>query len=163
MRSHVEGLDRLNKRLDSADFVTPGADKFLRDWSDRVKKEAQKTVRVFRGETKDSITAEVDRSKFPRWAEVFSEDPKARWLQYGTGALSEDPKSAKRAYFPPPENLRDWAASKGLDPYTVAQGIFSRGGTPPTHFFSDAVDSVGKDMSGLLSRFGGQIEFDASR
>ena len=162
MSPTVDGLDKLGKRFDTADFVTPGARQFLRDWSDGVKTKAQRNVAVFRGDTKDSIEAKVDGATFPTWAETSVTSPTGRWREFGTGLLSEDPRSARRAYFPPPERLRDWSVSKGLDPYQVAQGIFTKGGTPPTHFFSDAIDDTGKDMSGMIQRFGGKIEFDAS-
>lgn len=161
MRTTIEGLDKLQRRFDTMDFVAPGAEQFLRDWSEGVKEEAQRNVPVFHGDTRDSIDAEVKGGQFPTEASV-SVGEAGRWREYGTGELSEDPKSPRRPYFPPPERLRDWAQSKGRDPYEVAYGIWRSGGTPPTHFFSDAAETVERKMPGMLQRFGGKIEFDAS-
>lgn len=158
----VQGLPKLLDRFRTLDFMGRGAREFLRDWSDQVKHQAQDTIPVFTGDARNSIETDMDNSRFPQWAKAYSNDPKVRWLDYGTGALSEDPQSAHHTYFPPPENLADWASSKGLDPYAVASRIFARGGTPPTRFFRNAIEEANRNLSSGLQRFGRNIEFDAS-
>lgn len=163
VQTSIEGMPRLLKRFQTLDFVGRGARDFLRDWSDTMKKEAKDRVSVFTGGTKLSIESEIEGGVFPKSARVYSDDPKARWLDMGTGALSVDPKSSKNPYFPPPENLAPWARFHGLDPYSVALGIFERGGTPPTYFWSAAEEAASRSMAGQLQRFGASIEYNASR
>lgn len=158
----IERLPYLQKRLRTLDFIARPARTFLRDWAEEVQKEIGKRVPVFTGETKDSFVIEIGPGAFPKTASVYSDDPRARWLQFGTGELSEDPQSAHQAYFPPVEGVRDWADSKGLDPFTVAVGIFRRGGTPPTHFASDAAEAVNDRLGDRIGRFGRLIEHEAA-
>lgn len=164
MRSAViKGLDKLNKRLTTQDFVHNPAGDFLREWRETVKSEAISNAPKWRGDIIAALEANQDSRRFPLYARVFSDAPEARWSEYGTGALSEDPKSRHQAYRPPPERLRDWAATYGLDPYAVARGIYERGGTEPTHFFSDAERTADRKMNGMLMRFGKGIEFQAEK
>jgi len=158
----IQGLNRLVDRFRTLDFLGRGARDFLRDWSDQVRDNAVRNAPRFRGDLARSIETELEgNGRIPTGARVYSDDPKARWLDLGTGLLSEDPHSARRAYFPPPDRLRDWATGHGLDPYLVARGIFMRGGTPPTHFFTDAVEEANRNLSRGLARFGKDIEYDA--
>lgn len=159
----ISGLPGLLRRFRTQDFMGRGARELLRDWSEEIRDEARGNARIFTGDMKNSILAEIDGGHFPKWARVYSDNPKVRWMEYGTGELSEDPKSSHTAYFPPPENLRDWSSSKGLDPNAVAAGIFARGGTPPTHFFSDAMTKAVDNLRPRIERFGATIEFDAGR
>lgn len=164
MRSAViKGLDKLQKRLTTSDFVTKPTGTFLRDWREDFKKEAIDRAPNWRGGIINAIQSGQDTKRFPLWARVFSDVPEARWMEYGTGELSEDPQSARQRYFPPPERLRDWSVDHNLDPYAVAFGIWQRGGTPPTHFFSDAERAADSSMNQRLSRFGRDIEIQAGR
>lgn len=160
MRSgiEIERLPGLLKRFRTIDFVARPASEFLRDWADAQREEIEDRIPIWTGETKDSFYLEIDQGAFPKWARIVSDDPRARWLEYGTGALSEDPYSSHEPYFPPPEALRDWADGHGLDAYTVAFGIFQRGGTKPTHFLSDAMEVANERLGSQLQRFGQMIE-----
>lgn len=162
MRSQISGLSKMQKRLSTYDFVAVPTGTFLRDWREDLKNEAIDRAPDWRGEIIRSLMSNQDTNKFPLWARVFADTPHARWAEFGTGELSEDPKSPKQAYFPPPEALRDWSASKGLDPYLVALGIFERGGTPPTHFFSDAERAADARFQSKIMRFGKAIERQAA-
>jgi len=159
----IERLPGLLKRFRTIDFVARPARTFLRDWADESVKEIRKNAPTFSGEMVDSFQIEIGPGAFPKYASVFSDNPKTRWREYGTGALSEDPLSAHQAYFPPPENLREWSSAKGLDPYSVAVGIFRAGGTPPTHFVSNAMENLNSRLGPRLNRFGMMIETEAAR
>lgn len=164
MRSEVvKGMAKMQKRLTTADFVTPPAGEFLRSWREDLREEAINRAPRWRGEIIDALMSAQDTSRFPLWARVFTDVDEARWSEYGTGILSEDPKSAHQPYFPPPGRLRAWADDHGLDPYTVARGIYQRGGTPPTHFFSDAERAADARFNAKISRFGRNIETEAGR
>lgn len=163
MRSSIQGLAQLQKRLTTQDFAAAPAGAFLRDWQEDVKSEALDRAPNWRGGIVRAIQANQDTKKFPLWARVFSDAPEARWSEYGTGILSEDPRSNRRPYMPPPERVAAWANYYGLDPYAVALGILERGGTPPTHFFSDAERAADKTMVARLSRFGRDIEYQAEK
>ena len=154
----IERLPNLLTRFRTLDFVVIPAREFVREWGEAVKKEAEGRVSVFTGGTKDSFQIEIGPGKIPKYGQVYSDDPRARWLEYGTGALSEDPASSHQPYMPPISGVRDWADAKGLDPYTVALGIFRRGGTPPTHFMSDSIDNVNNRLNPMIGRFGRMIE-----
>lgn len=165
MRSKViQGLDKLNKRLTEVDFMQKPAGAFLRDWREDFKAEAIDRAPI--GATRGIISAiqmAQDTKRFPLWAQVFTEAPQARWSEYGTGLLSEDPQSAHQRYRPPASRIRDWAEHHGLDAFAVAEGIYNRGGTPPTHFFSDAERAADSRMNERLMRFGREIEREAER
>lgn len=162
MRSRVvKGLAKLDKRLSTSDFAAIPSGAFLRDWREDLRSEAIDRAPNWRGGIISALQANQDTNKFPLWARVFIDSPEARWSEYGTGILSEDPKSARQRYFPPPERLRDWSEDKNLDPYVVALGIHERGGTPPTHFFSDAERAADSSLNQRLSRFGVAIEKQA--
>ena len=164
MRSKIiQNLDKLNKRLTTADFMQRPSGAFLRNWKEDFREEAIDRAPKWHGDILRAIQTAQDTKRWPLWARVFSEAPQARWAEYGTGLLSEDPKSAKTRYFPPAERLRDWSMDHGLDPYVVALGIFNRGGTPPTHFFSDAERAADSRMNERLIRFGRAIEYEAGR
>ena len=149
----MRGLDKMQKRLKTKDFVAKPAGPFLRDWREDVKQEAIARAPRWKENLVGSIQSAQDSAKFPLWARVYSDSPHARWADLGTGVLSEDPESAKQAYFPPPEALEPWAQDHGSTGYLVARGIFIAGGTEPTHFFRDAYAAANDRMNAKLGRF----------
>jgi hypothetical protein len=163
MRSEImAGLDKMNKRLKEQDFIAVPSGPFLRDWREDFKREAIKRAPRWTGELQKTIEMAQDTKKFPLWARVFSDSKVARWSNFGTGLLSEDPQSAKQRYFPPPAALAQWSSDHNLDPGAVAYGIFMRGGTPPTRFFSMAADAANASMNERLARFTTGIERQAA-
>lgn len=165
MTSTIKGLPKMLKRLSDPTWVSKPAGVFLREWREDLKDEAIDRAPEWRGGIKSAIVGNQDTARFPLWARVFSEAPQARWVEFGTGALSEDPKSSHVPYFPPFTEgpLREWADSKGLDPYLVARGIFRAGGTPPTHFFSDAERATDSRFNTKMTRFGRAVLTDGGR
>jgi hypothetical protein len=157
----IRGMQVMQKRLTTADFVQAPAGEFLRSWKEDLKNEAVKRAPKWRGDLARTIQMSQDTAKFPLWSRVFFDAPQARWMEYGTGTLSEDPKSARQRYFPPVDRIRDWSIDHGIEPYLLARGIFERGGTPPTHFFSDAEQAADAGFNSRLSRFGKDIERQA--
>lgn len=163
MASAIKGMPKLLQRLTDPDWVRKPTGEFLREWREDLKEEAIDRAPEWRGGILHGLQSNQDTAKFPLWARVFSEAPQARWMEFGTGALSEDPKSSHEPYFPPVERLREWADSKGADPFLIARGIFRAGGTPPTHFFSEAERAADARFNAKLMRFGVAIERDARR
>lgn len=157
----VKGLKQLQHRLTILDFIGIPAGPFLRDWRENMKDEAIRNAPDWRHKIVESLRGQQDSAKFPLWARVFTEVPEARWTEYGTGLLSEDPLSPRQRYFPPPERLREWAEDHGMDPYDLAVGIHARGGTPPTHWMSDAERAADAKMSAQMGRFARRVEIQA--
>lgn len=154
----ITNLPIMLKRLATEDFIVIPAEDFLRDWSQDLLKETQMRAPHWRNEVAESFETEVHGGI---WARVFSDYMVARWSEMGTGALSTDPNSSHEPYFPPPAALRDWSEDHGLDPYSVAYGIFRAGGTKPRGYFAAAEGVIESSMSGRLSRFGKAIEHQA--
>ena len=160
----IEHMPYLLKRFRTLDFVERPAKMFIRDWADAVKEEIEDNMPVgVTGDAKESFRIEVGPGKIPRWGRVVSDSPVVRWIEYGTGELSEDPESAGQAYMPPPNRLRSWADSKGLDPVAVAVGIRQRGGTPARHIVSEAMDEINSRIGERVENLGEMIEYEASR
>ena len=157
----VKGLKKLEKRLSDPDWVQRPAGAFLRDWREDFKSEAIERAPDWRGGIKRSIRSSQDTAKFPLYARVFSDDPAARWMEYGTGLLSEDPQSAHRRYFPSPAGLRDWSEDHGLNPWAVAHGIWERGGLAPRHFFRDAERAADANFNAHMAAFARDIQRQA--
>lgn len=163
MRSAIiKNLDKMNQRLTTQDFVAKPSGPFLRDWREDVRSEALDRAPEWKGNIRSSILSQQDSKRWPLWARVFSDVPQARWMEYGTGELSEDPLSPQRAYFPSVEGVRDWAESKGFDPYLLALSIQEKGGTPPLRFFRDAERAADARLNAKLMRFGRAIEAQAA-
>lgn len=157
----IRGLEAMQRRLKELDFIAVPAGPFLRNWREDFREAAIDLAPRWKGDVVDSIMSAQDTAKFPLWSRVFSDAPQARWSQYGTGLLSEDPDSAKQRYFPSIEGVREWAEDHGYTAYEVALGIYRRGGTPPTNFFSKAADAANSRMNERLGRFAGGIERQA--
>lgn len=164
MRSDVmKGLDKIQQRLTTTDFVAKPTGPFLRDWKENLRAEVLDRVPRYTGGLAEVIFSAQDSKRFPLYARVFSDEPKARWLEYGTGELSEDPSSPKVAYHPPSSGVRDWADHLGVEPWVIAHGIFLAGGTPPTHFFSEAEQAADAAFASQMMRFGRNIGVEAER
>lgn len=115
------------------------------------------------GQTRASITNETDESAFPKYARVGSNLNKARWGEYGTGLLSEDPDSKHERYFPPPAALEDWALRHGfMSGGEVAFLIWKKGGTEPRRFLRDAAKESAGKIDGYLGIMAKEIEAEAS-
>lgn len=160
---YIKNLKKMQRRLSDPDWVSKPAGGFLRDWREDLKAEAIDRAPKWRGGIIRSLQSNQDTARFPLYARVFSDAPQARWSEYGTGLLSEDPLSARNRYFPPVQGVADWADDHGIDPYLVSRGIYERGGTPPTHFFSDAERAADARFNQKLSRFGKEIEYQAEK
>lgn len=155
---YVKGLDKLESRLSEPDWIEKPAGSLLRKWRDDVRAYVVEHVPVWRGESKAEFESEQDTAKFPLWARVFSNSPQARWMEYGTGLLSDDPKSAHRRYFPNILGITPWSLDHGLVPYLVAKGIYDRGGIAPRHYFRDAEAHADANLNRYLGAFAREIE-----
>lgn len=158
--AQIQGLEELLADLDNPTWVAEPARRFLSKWGQAVQRESVTNIGTGIGGWKDtgevrrSITHEVDNDPFPLWARAGSPLDKARWGEYGTGLLSEDPESAKSRHWPPADALDAWAAKKKIEVQTpdggsriltgkdIARIIGMRGGLEPRRFMRDAVKTV---------------------
>lgn len=159
---HIKNLNRLLKRLSDPDWIERPAGSFLHQWREDFRREAAAGAPYWMGDLKASIESLQDTAKFPLYARVFTDEPQGRWMEYGTGLLSEDPLSAHHAYFPPPAALEPWATDHGLNAWAVAAGIHARGGTEPRHFFRDAEQAADRSFNRYMAGFARGIEFYAA-
>ncbi len=157
----IKGLSKLQRRLSDPDWVSEPAGSFLQEWRHDLQQEAADRAPFWRGDIKHSIQTTQDTKRFPLWARVFSDEPHAAFMEYGTGLLYDGPGGSHERYFPSPLGLAPWAASKGLNPWAVAQGIYQRGGLEPRHFFRDAERASDAHLNRFLSQFAANIERQA--
>lgn len=160
--SLIIGFDRLMARLRRPDFIERPTSVLLDSWADDLRADAAAHAPVWKGALKNAILAERDHAALPLWAKVFADVPEARWVEYGTGLLSDDPASAHRRYFPPPLALQPWAEDHGLNPYAVAAGIYQRGGIAPKHFLRDAAARAVARMPKYEGQFAANVERQAA-
>lgn len=114
---------------------------------------------LWKGTTRQSATSERDQSEFPRWARVGSNLDTFRWGELGTGLLSEDPASAHRRYFPPPDAMEPWALAHQFESgFMASLAIFKKGGTEPRHFLKTAFEASEPKIDGWLAQAGNLIE-----
>ncbi len=166
---NIRGLPELLRKLDRPEWVEKPMGAFLDRWRFAVQRQAVANFKrgpggwIDTGGTRQSITSERDDAALPVWARVGSNKDTARWGEYGTGLLSEDPESAHRRYFPPPAALQRWATKHGMDPFLVARAIYRKGGTEPRRFLRDAAKSTDGDVPRYLGLMAREIETEASR
>lgn len=165
----IHGIPELLRKLDKPEWSSVPMGRFFDSWRYATQRKAVANMTrgiggwVDTGHTRRSLTSERDMSFMPSWARVGSNVDTARWGEYGTGLLSEDPDSAKRRYFPPPKALAKWSAKHGLNPYLVARSIYRKGGTEPRRFLRDAERATEHEIPGFVSRLANEIEAAASR
>lgn len=158
----LERMTGLRKKFRTIQGIARPASTFAMDWAEDVRDAAQRHVPTWSRELHDSIEIRLGPGKLPRFAEVYSEDPKARWLEYGTGMLSLDPESIGNRYFPPPKNVKEWAEDHGMAAWSVANAIYEKGGTEPHLFFTRAMNEVNSTLGPRIERFGRMIELEFS-
>ena len=74
-------------------------------------------------------------------------------MEFGTGLLSEDPKSRRQRHWPPAAALDLWAKRHGFaSGAIVARIIGRRGGLKPRRFLRDAFESNRQRIADELSR-----------
>jgi hypothetical protein len=153
----LEGGDDLRRKLEPVTLLGGP----LYDFHDRSTRFLQGEIRVRmmtswhdRGQAAQDVTTRIESASLPLWSMVGGNDPKLRWGEYGTGLLSEDPKSNKKRHFPPPGALQMWARRHGFkdDPPPksgrplniwrtaggkVAKAIGKRGGIEPRRFMRE--------------------------
>lgn len=160
--SLIKNFSRLDARLSSPDWIEKPSGSLLHSWRDDLRADAAAHAPVWKGTLKGAIQSQQDTAKFPLWARVFSDAPEARWSEFGTGLLSDDPASSHQRYFPSPLGLTPWSDSKGLNPFAVAEGIYQRGGIAPRHFFRDAEQRADAKLNAYLARMAADVVRDAA-
>lgn len=159
MRSAVlKGLDKLEKRLTDPTWVSKPTGFFLREWREDFRADVLANIPRQSGKSAGLIQSTQDTAKFPLFASVFSDSPKIRYMEYGTGALSDDPLSNKLPYFPSPLGLAEWAEATGGEAWALAKGIEAAGGTMPRHFFRDAERRADQKLNDKMAGFSRNIE-----
>lgn len=158
----VHGLPELMRKLDPSKIAGAPARNFLNKWAIATEREAKAGAPVWRGHLRRSLTHDVDGGTFPTSARVGTNAPHAPFMEYGTGLLSDGPGGGGGRHFPPPAALAPWAASKGLNPYQVALGIYRRGGLKPRRYLRNASESTEKRLPMWVSEMAREIESGAS-
>jgi hypothetical protein len=170
----IIGVPPLLKKLDNPQWAYGPMGAFLDRWRFYVRGETEENMTHgtdtqrfhWKGDSKDSIKSERDRDSIPVWARVYSNHDPVRWGEYGTGLLSEDPKSGKHAFFPPPDALEEWAVDHGFEEgggYLVARAIFIKGGMAPHRFMRDAIDEGETHVPRFMRFMAADIEREAAR
>ncbi len=165
----LEGVPELIRKLENPVWAYKPAGAFLDRWRFSTQRKAVANMKrgpggwIDTGGTRQSLTSERDNSPLPQWAKVGSNKPTARWGEYGTGLLSEDPESPKRRYFPPPSAFDRWAPKHGMTPFMAALSIYKKGGTEPRRFLRDAAEATEQDIPKYLGLMAKEIEMEASR
>ena len=176
----IVGLRELVKKLDGRLGVPEAGRRFLSRWALSVQGDTVRNMKrgkggwVWKSHTRRSITHAIDgeSGKIPAGARVGSNQETARWGEFGTGLLSEDPKSTKRRHWPPSAPLEAWAAAHGIEPVLskrdghvietpgeiVAAAIGLRGGIKPRRFLRTAARDNARKIPGWVNTFAHDIE-----
>jgi len=186
INARLEGLEELILKLKHPVWVAVPMRGLLDSWRFKVQRQAVANMKrgkggwVDTGETRKGITSAIDDAALPLWARAGSNLDKARWGEYGTGKLSEDPESDKGPHWPPPEELQVWALKHGFKDDVdkegnpvgniwrtaggkVSKAIGIRGGLEPRRFLRDATDEIEKQIPALIDAAIAQIEAEAER
>lgn len=162
----IENLDKLLRKLDRPSWVAGPAGRFLDRWRFAVEAGGKRNAPSWRGHLRRSITSKRDQSFFPRHAEVGTNNPAAKPMEFGTGLLSDAPDSSHKRHWPPGAALEPWALAHGFGPgggFVVARAIGLRGGLKPRRFLRDAADDAEGKIGGWLAQMAGDIEAEAGR
>ena len=167
------GFEHLEKVLEQPTWATEPLGVMMDTWRFAVQRG---TVRKFKrgpggwmnkAEDRRSITSERDMSIFPSWARAGSNSKTFRWGEFGTGLLSEDPKSKKQRHWPPGSALDEWAKRKKI-PRKDGKGVLTgrdiaaiiglRGGLEPRRYLRTTAKEVEPKIPGWLNRMAKAIE-----
>jgi hypothetical protein len=165
----IHGLDKLERKLRYPTWAAGPAGRLLDKWRFSTERGAKANIRrgiggwLWKGGVRRSLTSERDQATFPHWARVGSNLQTARWGEFGTGLLSEDPDSKKTRHWPPTEALRPWADAHGMDAFLVARSIGRRGGLEPRRFLRNAADASEKRIPGWIATAAKEMTNEASR
>jgi len=168
---NLRGFDELHRKLRYPTWASRPMGALLDRWRFATERGAKGNIKrgpggwLWKGGTRRSLTSERDQSTFPHWARVGSNLQTARWGEFGTGLLSEDPEASRKRHWPPAAALEPWARAHGFGPgggFLVARAIGRRGGLAPRRFLRDAADASEKRIPGWLAQAGRDIEQAAS-
>ena len=163
------GEDELRRKLSNPSWVTGPLGEFFDKWRFATQRQAVANIKRGRGGwldtggTRQSITSERDEGTIPQYARVGSNKPTARWGEFGTGLLSEDPEATRKRHWPPSAALEPWARKHGTTGFLVARAIGLRGGLAPRRFLRDAAETTEPKITGWLAQAARDIETEASR
>lgn len=123
MSIRVSGLEKVANRYNPNVVQVPFRRFFVRS-ATTVHKGVSRRTRKFSGEARNSIKIQFDTAVVIRWARVFSDLFRMRFLEFGT----------KPHGFPVTEQFRAYARRKKRDPFVLMQAIAARG-TKGRHMF----------------------------
>ncbi len=162
------GFDDLDRVLANPTWISRPLGKMLDTWRFAGQRETVKNMKrgpggwINQGHDRRSITSERDHALFPQWARFGSNSKKIQFGEFGTGLLSEDPKSSHRRHWPPAQPLELWARKHGFaSGFIVARIIGRRGGLKPRRFFRDAERTITPKLGGWLAIMAKDIEREA--
>lgn len=175
----IEGLDELMGLLHKPEWFWRPAGRFLDRWRFDVEGGAKRNITrgpggwADTGDTRRSLTSERDKGREPVWAAAGSNKPAARWGDYGTGLLSEDPESKHQRHWPPAKALEPWAKKhkipdrnnpdRFLTGADIARIIGMRGGLAPRRFLRDAAAATEKRVPEFMQLMAKDVEQEAGK
>lgn len=162
----IQGMRELLRKLDNRLGIPEAARRFLTKWAEFTEAGAKRNMKrgpggwLWKTHTRRSMTHHIfPATGMPDAARVGSNQDTARWGEFGTGLLSEDPKSSKRRHWPPAAPLEAWAVAHGFSGGAeVARIIGLRGGLKPRRFLRNAAEDAEKKLPIWLDAFRKDIE-----
>lgn len=145
----IEGMEEILRNL-AAPHVLPATKNRMKRAALAVEVSAKDNMRTTErgktasntGATLSSLTSTVEELGSDIVGIVGSKRKTARWMEFGTGLLSEDPRSSKKRHWPPAAALEEWARRHGFESGAIVAHIIGRrGGLKPRRFLRDAFES----------------------
>ncbi len=150
--------EALRKKLNPQLFAEP-ARRFLLRAALYLQGEARGNAPVDTGRLRSSIAYEIDSSPMPLFAEVGSAVGYARFMEYGTGALSDNPGAVGDWGFPSGDDLNTWARRHGFASGAQVASIIRRnGGLRPRRYLRAAFEHAREQIAGFLAAMAREIE-----
>ena len=120
---------------------------------------AREGAPVDTGRLRGSIGYQIDRRTIPTYAKVGTNVAYARYMEYGTGALSDKPETVAGWKFPTGAELDTWARRHGFAQGShVADIIRWKGGLAPRRYLRNAFEKSKSDIQKLLRNMAAEIE-----
>lgn len=157
MEMQVEGLAELHAKLNGDALLgKPMAAAFTKSVL-LLKGEVKRGTPVNTGRLRASVTHAIDGAPIPLWGQVGTNVQYAEAVEYGTGLVSDSPKSGKKRHWPPialtqPGGaLAVWAGRHNMNPAAVWWAIGVRGGIKPKRMFRDALKNNEAKVVGFFA------------
>jgi len=151
--------EEFRRKLRDPKLIGGPARKFLNKVANLIQGFGREEAPKDRGHLSQSITFNVDSSPMPLWAKVGTNKSYARAMEYGTGALSENPGAVSGWSFPSGPELETWARRHGFKSGShVADIIKWKGGLAARRYLRAAFSKAKPQTRRFVREFGTEIE-----